>query len=113
MSKEYLGEFEELVLLIVAMKKDEAYGLGICDEIKLQIGRSATIGAVHATVARLETKGYVETVMGGATNERGGRRKRLIRITQAGKAALMKSRNMKVKIWEKIPDLALTTDGLL
>lgn len=108
MSKEYLGEFEELVLLIIAMMRDEAYGLGICEEIKKQANRKASIGAVHATVARLETKGYVETVMGGATNERGGRRKRLILITQAGKAALLKSRDSKVKIWEMIPDLAIT-----
>lgn len=110
MSKEYLGEFEELVLLMVAMMKDEAYGLGICDEIKKQVGRSVTIGAVHATVARLEKKGFVETVIGGATSERGGRRKRLIHLTQVGKVSLMKSRDAKVKIWGMIPDLAITTD---
>lgn len=107
MSKEYLGEFEELVLLMVAMMKDEAYGLGICDEIKKQAGRAVTIGAVHATVARLEKKGLVETLMGGATNERGGRRKRIIRITQSGKVSLTKSRDAKMKIWGMIPDLAI------
>lgn len=107
MSKEYLGEFEELVLLLVAMMKDEGYGLGICDEIKKQTGRNATIGAVHATVARLESKGFVETLMGGATNERGGRRKRLIRITQIGRETLIRHRDAKMKLWKQIPELAM------
>ena len=107
MSKEYLGEFEELVLLIVAMMKDLSYGLGICDEIKSQTGRATTIGAVHATVARLERKGFVETYMGGSTNERGGRRKRLIRMTNSGKNTLIKSRDAKVNLWTQIPELAI------
>jgi len=107
MSKEYLGEFEELVLLVIAILGDEAYGLGVCDAIKEETGRSATIGAVHATVARLESKGLVETYLGGASNTRGGRRKRLIKMTQSGKNSLMKSRETKVKLWDKVPDLAL------
>ena len=76
MGKDYLGEFEELVLLITALMKDRAYGLAICDEIKVQTDRNVTIGAVHATVARLEKKGYVETYMSESTKERGGRRKK-------------------------------------
>ncbi|MEO9806480.1 MAG: helix-turn-helix transcriptional regulator [Reichenbachiella sp.] len=107
MGKEYLGEFEELVMLMVAMMKDEAYGLAICDEIESQTGRPASIGAVHATVARLEKKGFVETFMSDPTNERGGRRKRLIRMTNSGKSTLIKSRDAKVKLWTQIPDLAL------
>ena len=74
MSKGNLGEFEELVLLMVAVLKEEAYGLAICDEFKNQSGRSATIGAVHATLNRLESKGFVQSSLGGATKERGGRR---------------------------------------
>ncbi len=108
MFKEYLGEFEELVLLIIAKHEDQSYGLLICDEIHEETGRRATIGAVHATVVRLEKKGLIETDMGGATNERGGRRKRLIRITDAGKQSLLKSRDMKVNLWQKIPDLMIS-----
>ena len=107
MGKEYLGEFEELVLLITALMKDRAYGLAICDEIMSQTDRKVTIGAVHATVARLEKKGYVETYMSEATNERGGRRKRMVRITAVGKAALVKARDAKVKLWTQIPDLSI------
>ena len=68
MGKDYLGEFEELVMLIIAMMKDEAYGLAICDEIRNETGRKATIGAVHATVARLEKKGFVDHKTYGRTH---------------------------------------------
>jgi len=107
MGKEYLGEFEELVMLMIALLKEEAYGLAICDEIGERTGRAATIGAVHATVARLEKKGLVETHMGGSTHERGGRRKRLIKMTNTGKQALIRSKEVKVKLWADIPELAI------
>lgn len=106
MAKEYLGEFEELVLLIVALMKDHAYGLAICDEIESQTDRKVTIGAVHATVARLEQKGFVETFMSEATKERGGRRKRMIQMTSTGKETLVKSRDAKMKLWTQIPGLS-------
>ena len=107
MSKSYLGEFEELVLLVVAMMKDQAYGLMVCEEIKNQINRSTSIGAVHATIDRLEKKGFVETFLGGSTKERGGRRKRLIRLTNEGRLILIKSRDEKLKMWTQIPELAI------
>ena len=107
MGKEYLGEFEELVLLIIALMKDRAYGLAICDEIKSQTDRNVTIGAVHATVGRLEKKGFVETYMSESTKERCGRRKRMIRMTAAGKDTLVKARDAKVKLWTQIPGLSL------
>ncbi len=106
MSKDYLGEFEELIMLIAVMMKDEAYGLALCREIKGQTGRNVTIGAVHATVARLEKKGFVDTYLGGSTNERGGRRKRFIRVTNLGRKVLVKSRDAKMSLWNKIPELA-------
>ena len=102
-----LGEFEELVLLMIALLKEDAYGLGICEEIQVQTGRKATIGAVHATLNRLETKGLVESTLGDPTNERGGRRKRLFTITAYGKKALVRSRDIKVSIWTQIPELQI------
>lgn len=106
-SKNYLGEFEELVLLIVAKYEDQSYGLLICDEIEKHAQRKATIGAVHATTVRLEKKGFIETFLGGATNERGGRRKRLIKITDLGKEALIKSRDIKMNLWDQVPGLVI------
>ncbi len=111
MSKGYLGEFEELVLLMIAKYEDQAYGLLICDEIAKHTDRTATIGAVHATTVRLEKKGYIETTLGGATAERGGRRKRLIRITALGKQVLVNSRDMKLRLWQQIPALNPTTSS--
>ncbi|MEQ6119799.1 helix-turn-helix transcriptional regulator [Reichenbachiella sp. MALMAid0571] len=109
MGKESLGEFEELVLLMIALLKEDAYGLGICDEIKKQTGRTTAIGAVHATLSRLETKGLVESSLGDPTKERGGRRKRLFTLTAFGEKALIQSRDTKVSIWTQIPELSIKT----
>ncbi|MEQ8626210.1 PadR family transcriptional regulator [Ekhidna sp.] len=105
MSKDHIGELEELVLLLIVMLKEEAYGLAIRKALSEQANRSVTIGAVHGTVNRLESKGLVESSMGGATEERGGRRKRIFQITSAGKQALEKSRDVKVNLWQQIPEL--------
>lgn len=107
MSKDHIGELEELILLLVLMLKEEAYGLAIRKALKEQANRNVTIGAVHGTVNRLESKGFIESSMGGATEERGGRRKRIFTITASGKKVLHKSRDVKVNLWQQIPELAL------
>ncbi len=71
-----LGEFEELVLLTVGALHEQAYGVSVMDEIKGETGRNVNISAIHTALKRLEEKGFVESQMGGATNVRGGRRKR-------------------------------------
>ena len=107
MSKEHLGELEELILLLIVMLKEEAYGLAIRREVKEQTNRTITIGAVHGTVNRLEKKGLIESSLGGATDLRGGRRKRIFNITATGKKALQKSQDVKVNLWKQIPELSL------
>ena len=107
MGKEHLGEFEELILLMIMLLKDEAYGLAIRKELKEQANRTVTIGAVHGTVNRLEKTGFIESRLGGASDLRGGRRKRLFTITSAGKSILERSRDAKVTLWAKIPELAI------
>lgn len=107
MAKEYLGEFEELILLLIVMLKEDAYGLAIRKALKKHADRTVTIGAVHGTVNRLEDKGFIESNMGGATELRGGRRKRLFTITAYGKKVLQKSRDVKVNLWKQIPELAI------
>ncbi|WP_456461560.1 PadR family transcriptional regulator [Reichenbachiella sp.] len=96
-----LGEFEEIVLLIVGIAGEEAYGLAIMELIKEQAGRSTTIGAVHAVLSRLEDKGLLNSKLGGATKERGGRRKRIFEITATGRRALELSRDLRVNLWEQ------------
>ncbi len=104
---EKLGEFEELVLLMIALLEGDAYGLAICEELQEQTGRTVTIGAVHATLVRLERKGLVSSQLGKPTKERGGRRKRLFEMTAYGKRVLLESCQMKINIWRQIPELSL------
>lgn len=107
MKKGYLGELEELVLLMIIMLKDEAYGLSVRNALKEHANRSMTIGAVHGTINRLEKKGLLTSRLGGATDVRGGRNKRLLSITNSGIRMLQRSRDLKVSLWMKIPELSL------
>lgn len=109
MEKEHIGELEELILLLIVMLKEEAYGLSIRKALKEHANRSVTIGAVHGTVNRLERKGFIESTLTGATELRGGRRKRIFEITASGKSILQKSRDVKVNLWQKIPELSLNS----
>lgn len=108
MAKEYLGEFEELVLTIVGILQDDAYGNLIVNEIKERVGRDVNLSAVHVTLYRLEDKGYVKSRMGGATNARGGRRKRIFTITNAGLAILRAMKESRMDLWKMIPQLKYT-----
>ncbi|MDJ1466591.1 helix-turn-helix transcriptional regulator [Cytophagaceae bacterium DM2B3-1] len=102
----YLGEFEEVVLLAVAIRSGDAYGAAVTSEIEQQMGRSVNLGAVHSALHRLEEKGLVNSQMGGATAERGGRRKRLYSVTIAGKRALEEIHQLRNQMWESIPKTA-------
>ena len=99
-----LGEFEELVLLAVAAMQEEAYSLAITDEINRITKRNITFGVVHSALDRMEKKGFVESEMGGATKERGGRRKRIFKVSAAGKEALVKSKDQRDTLWGMIPN---------
>jgi len=81
-----LGEFEYVVLCAVERLGDDAYGAAVRQLIQADLGRSCSIGALYTTVDRLERKGLVRTWMGEATPERGGRQKRMIRLTRQGAA---------------------------
>jgi len=87
----YLGEFEILILLAVVRLADDAYGVTIRDEIERETRREATLGAIYKTLGRLDLKGYVATRLGAPTPERGGRRKKLYRLTAQGGRAVRQS----------------------
>lgn len=97
--KTYLGEFEELVLLTIATLGQEAYGVSIQQDIESRCNRSISIGALHSTITRLEEKGFLESWLGGATQERGGRSKRFYQITQTGKKAVTESKSLRDELW--------------
>lgn len=103
MRKTILGELEELVLLIVASSTEEVYGVPVMEELQQQTGRDFTISAVHTTLYRLEEKGFLSSSVGGATAERGGRRKRLFALTAAGGKALLEVQEMRSRLWQAIP----------
>lgn len=105
MARDYLGEFEELVLALVAALQEEAYGAAISQEIETRFKRAVTLSAVHVTLYRLEDKGYVKSRMGGATSERGGRRKRIFSITNAGVAVLKAMKESRLELWSMVPQL--------
>ena len=106
MKETRLGDFEEVVLLLVGILGTEAYALKIADQFETQTNRAVSIGAVHSTLTRLEAKGFLESAMGNATAERGGRRKRIFKITAYGRKVLKESRDFKVSLWSQYPSLA-------
>ena len=103
MQRTYLGEFEELVLLSVAMFDGEAYSVQITHVINEQADRDARINQVHASLQRLESKGMVVSRMGDPTAERGGRRKRLFSITAYGHQVLLNIQSVRNNYWNLIP----------
>ena len=105
-----LGEFEEIVLLLVAVHHEDAYGLSVTNSIKEKLQRSVTLSSVHTALYRLEEKGFLTSEVGGATGERGGRSKRVFKITSLGKQALESSRQSREMLWDMIPKI--TFEGL-
>ena len=79
-----LGEFEYLLITAAAGLGDNAYGASIREEIETTTGRNCSVGALYTTIDRLEKKGLLKTWMGDATPERGGRAKRMVRVTPKG-----------------------------
>ena len=102
-----LGELEELVLMIVAILNEEAYGVKVMDEIANQINRKVNISAVHTVLDRLEKKGFVSSFMGGASTARGGRRKRLFKVTAEGSRALTYVHQTRNALYAQIPKTLL------
>lgn len=100
----YLGEFEIVVLATLVRLGEDAYGMTIRREIEERSGRSVSIGSVYATLRRLAAKGYVSTVLGEPTKERGGRAKRYFRLEAAGAEALIRSRELFLSMLEDLPE---------
>jgi len=98
-----LGEFEEVLLLLVGILGTEAYAFNIAMEFEDQTGRSVSIGATHSTLKRLEDKGFLKSAMGDPSQVRGGRRKRMFEITAFGIKALEQSRDLRTSLWNRFP----------
>jgi DNA-binding PadR family transcriptional regulator len=87
-ARDYLGEFEHIIVLALLRLEDRAYGVTVRQEIERRTNREVSIGAIYATLDRLEAKGYVKSHLGDPTPERGGRSKRFFRVTAKGMTAV-------------------------
>ncbi len=97
-----LGGFEELVLLAVAGLDGAGYGVTLQEHLEALSGHPIALGAVYTTLDRLERKRLVASRMADPTGERGGRRKRLYRITAAGSSSLDSMRRIRSSLWRAI-----------
>lgn len=100
MSGEYLGEFEQMVLLAILRLEEGAYGLAVRDELEAVAGRSPSSGSLYTTLDRLERKGLIESRAGESTSERGGRPRRYLKLTGAGLTALRATREALLRLWD-------------
>ena len=105
---EYLGEFEQIVLLTVVRLKDSAYGIALRDEIERRTSREVSVGSVYKALDRMEKRGLVVSTLGDPTPERGGRAKRFNRLELPGVVALHESRVSLTNLWD---GLDLDPDG--
>src|SRR5262245_22672231 len=85
---DFLGSLEQIVLIALVRLGSNAYGMTVRREIEARTGRDLSIGAIYATLERLESKGYVSPSVGEPSAERGGRAKRMFRIESDGERAL-------------------------
>jgi PadR family transcriptional regulator PadR len=102
MDRDHLGGFEYVVILGLMRLHNDAYGVTVRQEVEARTGREVSIGAVYATLDRLEAKGYVKSRLGEPTPERGGRSKRFFRVTTKGMTAVNRTHNALLQL----------TDGL-
>lgn len=98
----FLGEFEQIVLLAVAQLGDDGYGVTIRREIEERARREVSVGAVYATLSRLEEKGLLSSWEGDPEARRGGRARRHYRLEPEGARSLRASRGMMDRMWEGV-----------
>ena len=103
MKKYQLGEFEEIVMLTVALLYNEAYGVAVKKEIESRLKRNVSVGALQTALKRLEDKGYLKSKEGEATEERAGRPKKYFHVTALGKRAIEHAKQTREDLWRAIP----------
>jgi PadR family transcriptional regulator, regulatory protein PadR len=106
MKQHTLGEFEELVLLMVATLHDEAYGVAILEGLEEKLEKKVSISAIHVALKRIEDKGFVKSRFGGITEDRGGRRKKFYAVTGLGKRMLDAQFELRSSLYKLIPKIS-------
>ncbi len=103
--RDYLTDFELMILLAVLRLGDEAYGVPVAREIETTGGRSVLLGAVYAALDRLEANGLISSELGASTPERGGRAKRFFQVTPVGLKSVQQTQRALTKLWSGLPQL--------
>ncbi|MFY0687853.1 MAG: helix-turn-helix transcriptional regulator [Cyclobacteriaceae bacterium] len=109
MKGETIGELEELVLLTVGGLLTDAYAVKILEEITQKTNRRLDVTTIHSVLRRLESKGFVTSEMKGATQERGGRRKRYFTLTIAGRGVLDEIMSLRTELYDRLPNLTFSS----
>ena len=104
MKGDRLGEFEEFTLLAVRALGDHTYAVPVQRYVEDTTGRAVSMGAIYAALARLEEKGFVHSSMGEATAQRGGKPKRLFRVTPVGLKTARDLHRVRERMWNAIAD---------
>ena len=107
--RDYLGQFELMVLIAVISIGEDAYGVPITRELEAASGREVAIGSVYAALERLEEKALVTSRVGEPTPERGGRAKQYFEVTSAGRKAVRDARRTFTRLWKRLPDMKGST----
>lgn len=102
MTQETISSQEEIVLLSVGSIEPEAYAYGIKKEIKDQADLNWSLGTIHTILYRLENKGLLKSAMGGASDKRGGRSKRLYSLTAKGHQSVQQIQEIRQSMWNKL-----------
>jgi PadR family transcriptional regulator PadR len=102
---DYLGEFEQLVLLALMRLGDDAYGVSVRDTLLQRTGRDVSFGAIYSTLRRLEAKGLVRSSLGDPEPVRGGRAKKHVVVLPRGRAALGEAQRAFKRLSEGVTGL--------
>ena len=105
MARDYLTDFELMLLLAILRVGDDAYGVPIAREIEASGERTVMLGAVYAGLDRLEANGFIVSTVGSPTPERGGRAKRYFRVTASGMKAVRQAKRAFTRMWSGVPGL--------
>jgi DNA-binding PadR family transcriptional regulator len=106
MKKTKLGEFEELVLLTVAVLQQEAYGVEIKKELEARLKEKLSVGSIQSALKRMEEKGFLTSEWGETTQKRGGKRKRIYSATPYAHRVLQEMKDVRAGLWNTMPQPA-------
>ena len=105
-TRDTLSHFELMLMLAVIRAGEDAYGVLVAREMEAATGKEVLLGSVYASLERLETRGLVTSRLGDPSPERGGRAKRYVRVTAAGRRVVREARRGLVALWNNLPELA-------